>query len=150
MFVEQCVLAAADLQLQMPASAAPVPHASACLQDQPQPQRVRHGLDGQCVVGVACGDDCTAAVTDTGALYMWGRLHMDSRPQLVPLHVRGDLAGQRVVQVRVLACLLPADRLACCAPALRAAAYCLPARPCSHPAGLCFVLHLHPKVELTS
>ncbi|PRW61357.1 RCC1 BLIP-II [Chlorella sorokiniana] len=68
-------------------------------QDQPQPQRVRHGLDGQCVVAVACGDDCTAAVTDIGALFMWGRLHMDSRPQLVPLHVRGDLTGQRVVQV---------------------------------------------------
>ena len=53
------------------------------------------------MVAVSCGDDCTAAVTDSGALYMWGRLHMDSRPQLVPLHVRGDLTGQRVVQVRV-------------------------------------------------
>lgn len=117
-----------------------LPCPSACLQDQPQPQRVRHGLDGQCVVGVACGDDCTAAVTDTGALYMWGRLHMDSRPQLVPLHVRGDLAGQRVVQVKVLAACLHADRLACCASALRAAACCLPAHPCRyHPAGLCFV-----------
>lgn len=72
------------------------------MQDQPQPQRIRHGLDGQCVVAVACGDDCTAAVTDTGSLYMWGRLHMDSRPQLVPLHVRGDLTGQRVVQVRYM------------------------------------------------
>ena len=75
------------------------------LQDQPQPQRIRHGLDGQCVVAVACGDDCTAAVTDSGSLYMWGRLHMDSRPQLVPLHVRGDLTGQRVVQVRCMAWL---------------------------------------------
>lgn len=69
---------------------------------------MRHGLDGQCVVAAACGDDCTAAVTDAGDLFMWGRLHVDSRPQLVPLHVRGDLRGHRVVQVRLcVRCILP-------------------------------------------
>ena len=69
-------------------------------QDQAQPLRIRHGLQGQCAVAVACGDDCTAALTDGGELFMWGRLHVDSRPQLVPLQVRGDLRGRKVVQVR--------------------------------------------------
>ena len=67
-------------------------------QDQSVPQRVRHGLEGQCMVAVACGDDCTAALTDGGELYMWGRLHAVARPQLVPLHVRGELRGRHVVQ----------------------------------------------------
>ena len=67
--------------------------------DQAQPQRLRHGLEGQCVVAVAAGDDCTAALTDAGELFMWGRLHADARPQLVPLQVRGDLRGRKVVQV---------------------------------------------------
>ena len=67
--------------------------------DQAQPQRLRHGLEGQCVVAVAAGDDCTAALTDAGDLFMWGRLHADARPQLVPLQVRGDLRGRKVVQV---------------------------------------------------
>ncbi|KAL4854190.1 PH [Chlorella vulgaris] len=68
-------------------------------QDQAQPQRVRHCLEGQCVVAVACGDDCTAALTDGGELFMWGRPHVDSRLQLVPLQVRGELRGRKVVQV---------------------------------------------------
>jgi hypothetical protein len=78
-------------------------------QDQAQPQRVRHCLEGQCVVAVACGDDCTAALTDGGELFMWGRPHVDSRLQLVPLQVRGELRGRKVVQVCaacLLACLL--------------------------------------------
>lgn len=69
-------------------------------QDQPLPQRVRHGLEGRVVTAVACGDDCTAALTEGGELFMWGRLHADSPPQLVPLHVRGGLRGRKVTQVR--------------------------------------------------
>ncbi|KAL4459113.1 hypothetical protein ABPG75_013978 [Micractinium tetrahymenae] len=68
-------------------------------QDQPLPQRVRHGLEGQVAVAVACGDDCTAALTEGGELFAWGRLHADSPPQLVPLHVRGELRGRKVVQI---------------------------------------------------
>ncbi len=69
-------------------------------QDQPVPLRVRHGLEGQVAVAVACGDDCTAALTESGELFMWGRLHADSPPQLVPLHVRGELRGRKVTQAR--------------------------------------------------
>lgn len=69
-------------------------------QDQPVPLRVRHGLEGQVAVAVACGDDCTAALTEGGELFMWGRLHADSPPQLVPLHVRGELRGRKVTQAR--------------------------------------------------
>jgi hypothetical protein len=62
-------------------------------------QRVRHGLAGHVVVAASCGDDCTAALTDGGELFMWGRLHAAARPQLVPLLMRGELRGRQVTQV---------------------------------------------------
>eukprot|EP00887_Chlorella_sp_A99_P006935 scaffold2.g6935.t1 len=70
-------------------------------QDRPAPARLSQGLGGQCVVAVACGDDCTAALTAGGTLYMWGWLPgaSSSRPLLVPVPMRGGLAGKRVVQV---------------------------------------------------
>jgi alpha-tubulin suppressor-like RCC1 family protein len=68
-------------------------------QDQATPHRLEQGLRGQCVVAVACGDDCTAAVTDAGALYMWGRLASSLRPQLVPVPMRGDLNSRVVTKV---------------------------------------------------
>ena len=69
-------------------------------QDQALPQRLEQGLRGQCVVAVASGDDCTAAVTEDGTLYMWGRLAGSPRPQLVPVPVRGDLQSRVVTKVR--------------------------------------------------
>jgi hypothetical protein len=75
-------------------------------QDQAVPQKVRHVLDGRVLAAVACGDDCTAALTDAGELFVWGRLHVDARPQLVPLRVRGELRSRRVVQVGCSAALL--------------------------------------------
>lgn len=72
-------------------------------QDRSRPARLTQGgLGGQCVVAVACGDDCTAAITASGTLYMWGWLPgaSTSRSLLVPGLVRGGLAGKRVVQVR--------------------------------------------------
>lgn len=68
-------------------------------QDQPSPARLEHALRGQRVVAVACGDDCTAAVTDAGALYMWGRLAGAPRPQLVPVPIRGGLTNRSIAKV---------------------------------------------------
>ena len=68
-------------------------------QDQPAPQRLEAGLRGQRVVAVACGDDCTAAVTDAGAMFMWGRLAGAGRPQLVPLPIRGELSSRVITKV---------------------------------------------------
>jgi hypothetical protein len=68
--------------------------------DAPAPARVRQGLPGRgAVTAVACGDDCTAAVAEGGALYMWGRLPGEGASAALPTPVRGGLAGREVVQV---------------------------------------------------
>lgn len=68
-------------------------------QDQATPHKLEAGLRGQCVVAVAAGDDCTAAITDSGVLYMWGRLAGLPRPQLVPVPVRGELNNRVISKV---------------------------------------------------
>lgn len=74
---------------------------------------------------------------------MWGRLHADSRPQLVPLHVRGDLRGRRVVQVRLRLLLLLLGR---CRLAQHLQALCLrvPCRLFGPDAPPAAANHLHP------
>ena len=63
------------------------------------------------MVAVACGDDCTAAITAGGTLYMWGWLPgaSSARALLVPVPMRGGLSGKRVTQVG----LLPAVFILC-------------------------------------
>uniref|UniRef100_A0A1D1ZXM7 PH domain-containing protein n=1 Tax=Auxenochlorella protothecoides TaxID=3075 RepID=A0A1D1ZXM7_AUXPR len=67
--------------------------------DAPEPRRVAHALAGQRAVCVAAGDDYTAALTASGAVYMWGRLAGAPAAQTVPLPVRGELAGRAVAQL---------------------------------------------------
>lgn len=68
--------------------------------DAPAPTRVTHGLpEGVPIVSVACGDDCTAAVAETGEVFMWGRLPGEPAPVSLPSLVRGALVDVVVASV---------------------------------------------------
>ncbi|KAK9824898.1 hypothetical protein WJX74_004462 [Apatococcus lobatus] len=68
------------------------------------PQRV-HTLWGKVVQQIACGDNCTAAITQEGSLYMWGvgsagnLGYRNTLRQFLPRQVIGSLADAVVTKV---------------------------------------------------
>jgi alpha-tubulin suppressor-like RCC1 family protein len=76
--------------------------------DEAQPRRVLHALEGERVVQAAAGSRHTAVVTGSGKLLTFGNHHehrlgydTDGNEQLVPREVGGSLAGRRVVSAAV-------------------------------------------------
>ena len=51
------------------------------------PQRIRHGVDAvlsERVVQISCGDDISAALTDEGRMYVWGKVGVGTSPMSIP------------------------------------------------------------------
>lgn len=66
------------------------------------PCRVKSGTGGLVhVIDTACGDDCTAAITKDGTLYIWGRVSSETPATALPTPLRGPL---RNLVVSSIAC----------------------------------------------
>ena len=81
------------------------------------PARVEvEGLDGAKIVSAACGVDSSAAVTEDGALYTWGRgAFMDQETQ-VPTGLGHDDLEDKLVPTLVAPLRQLGTRVGCCLP----------------------------------